>query len=94
MTTNGQNQSKLLYKLLPCKLLPWTGLLSLGLLLGVVPEAKSNSMSSQTQQFRSIEQPLGAKVGVILGGMTLIGLNVWWFVLSKPKVQKVEKDGD
>lgn len=45
--------------------------------------------SSQSLQFRYIEQPLGHKVAVTLSGLGLIGLEVWWFLLSKPKSQKI-----
>ncbi|QYO68580.1 hypothetical protein JVX88_20020 [Leptolyngbya sp. 7M] len=44
--------------------------------------------TEQTGQFRRIEQPLGNKVAVTLGGLGLIGLELWWFLLSKPKSKK------
>ena len=34
-------------------------------------------------QFRRIEQPLGLKVAVTLGGIGLIGLELWWFIFTK-----------
>ncbi|MEH1845320.1 MAG: hypothetical protein V7L25_10060 [Nostoc sp.] len=37
----------------------------------------------QTSQFHRIEQPLGLKVGVAIGGLALIGLELWWFLLYK-----------
>lgn len=36
---------------------------------------------------QKIEQPLPVKVGVIVGGVALIGLELWWFLLSKKKTQ-------
>ncbi|MHC5613618.1 MAG: hypothetical protein ACYTXA_22120 [Nostoc sp.] len=39
--------------------------------------------SEQTSQFNHIEQPFGLKVGVAIGGLTLIGLELWWFLLYK-----------
>jgi plastocyanin domain-containing protein len=39
----------------------------------------------QSSQFHRIEQPLSNKVIVTLGGLGLIGLELWWFVWSKPK---------
>ena len=33
--------------------------------------------------FRQIEQPLALKVGVVLGGLTLIGAELWWFLGRK-----------
>ncbi|MBD2345142.1 hypothetical protein [Anabaena subtropica] len=40
---------------------------------------------SPTTQFRPMEQPLSTKAAVTFAGMTLIGLEIWWFLLSKPK---------
>ena len=40
-------------------------------------------LSEQTSQFSRIEQPLGLKVGVAIGGLALIGLELWWFLLYK-----------
>jgi plastocyanin domain-containing protein len=34
-----------------------------------------------------MEQPLWAKVAVTTLGFGLIGLEIWWFVLSKPKAK-------
>jgi plastocyanin domain-containing protein len=83
-------------------------LLSLGLLLGLasgsamaqMPHDMNEMPSSQTRQtgqtgqFRRIEQPIGNKVAVTVGGLGLIGLELWWFLFSKPKSQKaVAADG-
>ena len=75
----------------------WGGIAGLGLLLstasGVVVAQMPASMpthSQQTSQFRRIEQPLGLKVGVTLGGLALIGLELWWFLLSKTQSQKAK----
>ncbi|MDJ0704934.1 MAG: cupredoxin domain-containing protein [Leptolyngbyaceae cyanobacterium MO_188.B28] len=66
---------------------------SLGLLLGVsISSAASaqafESVKEQTGQFRRIEQPLPLKVSVTLGGLGLIGLELWWFQFSKTKAQQ------
>ncbi|MCC5643277.1 cupredoxin domain-containing protein [Nostoc sp. CHAB 5824] len=45
---------------------------------------------SQTTQFRRIEQPFWVKGAVTTVGLGLIGLEIWWFLLSKPKSQKAE----
>ncbi|HLP87808.1 MAG TPA: cupredoxin domain-containing protein [Nostocaceae cyanobacterium] len=68
---------------------------SVGILFGIVSgEAiaqKSHdshpSPTAQTNQFQPIEQPLENKLAVTLGGLGLIGLQLWWFLLSKPKTQ-------
>ncbi|MBW4557258.1 MAG: hypothetical protein KME59_15165 [Trichormus sp. ATA11-4-KO1] len=46
--------------------------------------------ASQTTQFRRIEQPLWVKGAVTTAGLGLIGLEIWWFLLSKPKSQKAD----
>lgn len=43
----------------------------------------------ESLQFSRIEQPLVNKIAVTLGGLGLIGLELWWFLLSKPKSQSV-----
>jgi plastocyanin domain-containing protein len=69
---------------------------SLGMVLGIASgEAvaqMSHSMdrmqpyiSDRTGQFQLIEQPLRNKIIVTVGGLGLIGLELWWFLLSKPK---------
>ncbi len=73
-------------------------LISLGFLLGVAsgvavaqtPIEMPASSSNATTQFRRIEQPLGLKAAVTLGGLGLIGLELWWFRFSKTKAQKAE----
>ncbi|WP_178381624.1 cupredoxin domain-containing protein [[Phormidium ambiguum] IAM M-71] len=74
---------------------------SLGVVLGIASgEAVAqtshethSSKTEQTGQFRRIEQPLSNKVAVTLGGLGLIGLELWWFLLSKPKSQKAVTSG-
>ncbi len=71
-------------------------LTSLGLLLGTAGNTVAQmstempSHSSQTGEFRRLEQPLGLKLGVTAGGLALIGLELWWFLLSKPKSQQAK----
>ena len=69
-------------------------LAGLGFLLGAISGAIATEMpaeqNTQDRQFRRIEQPLENKIGVTLGGVGLIGLELWWFLLSKPKSQKAE----
>ena len=69
----------------------WCSIISLGLLLGVVQIAvaqMSETESEQSSQFRRIEQPLALKIGVTLGGLGLIGTELWWFLFSKTKAQR------
>lgn len=69
-------------------------LAGLGFLLGAISGALAAEMPSEPStpntQFRRIEQPLTNKAAVTLGGLGLIGLELWWFLLSKPKSQQVE----
>ncbi len=57
-------------------------LLSLSLFSG---SANARMPATDTGEFRFINQPLGLKVGVSAAGLGLIGLELWWFLLSKPK---------
>ncbi len=68
-------------------------LAGLGFLLGalsgaIAAEPSSGDMSdftmSQPNQLKPIEQPLNNRVAVTLGGVGLIGLELWWFLFSKP----------
>jgi plastocyanin domain-containing protein len=69
---------------------------SLGIVFGIASgEAAAqkshhthSSATVQTNQFQRIEQPLGNKIAVTLAGLGLVGLEIWWFLLSKPKSQK------
>jgi plastocyanin domain-containing protein len=72
-------------------------LASLGIILGISSNKalaqinhKMPSESSQTTQFRQIEQPTWVKGAVTVSGLSLIGLELWWFLLSQPKSQKAQ----
>ena len=53
----------------------------------VVNEVDEHAMevTGQEFQFRRIEQPIELKIAVTLGGLILIGLEVWWFLLSQTR---------
>lgn len=63
---------------------------SSGVAVAQMPHEMPASSSESTTQFRRIEQPLGLKVGVTVGGTALIGLELWWFLFSKTKAQQAE----
>lgn len=80
-------------------------LAGLGFLLGAISgaiaaetlpdhSAAEHSMTEQSppkkSQFQQIEQPLSNKLAVTATGLGLIGLELWWFLLSKPKSRKAE----
>ncbi len=78
----------------PSKWLPnrWLlgALLSTGMLFGTAHTARAQISGSDTNEFRRIEQPLGLKMGVAAAGAGLIGLELWWFLLSKTKAQTAQ----
>lgn len=41
--------------------------------------------TNRSPGLQKIEQPLPIKAGVIVGGISLIGLELWWFLFSKKK---------
>jgi len=74
----------------------FVNLVALGFLLGIIFSITVAEMPSfateETVQFHQIQQPLGLKIGVTLGGLALIGLELWWFMFSKTKAQKAEDE--
>jgi plastocyanin domain-containing protein len=69
---------------------------SLGFLLGANSSHAFAQMAHEKMQptqpaeeFQRIEQPVWVKGSVTAGGLGLIGLELWWFLLSKPKPRKV-----
>lgn len=62
----------------------------LGALSGAIaaeptPSGMENHAAPQANQFQRIEQPLSNRMLVTVGGLGLISLELWWFLLSKPK---------
>jgi plastocyanin domain-containing protein len=71
---------------------------SVGLLAGIMlhlslasatvaqmPMNQAEPSSAASNQFQQIEQPIALKAGVVIGGLGLIGLELWWFIWSKPR---------
>ena len=54
-----------------------------------MPHQTHTSETSQTSEFQRIEQPLWVKGVVTASGLGLIGLEIWWFLLSKSKSKNV-----
>ena len=71
----------------------WLGLSSSEVLAQRPHAAMQPHATEQTGQFRRLEQPLWVKGAVTTGGLGLIGLELWWFLLSQPKVRKVTTQG-
>lgn len=59
--------------------------LASGSLAQVEHDTMTDHAPEQTGQFERIEQPLSSKIAVTAAGLSLIGLELWWFLLSKPK---------
>ena len=51
-------------------------------------EAEITTSTAKTSKFQKIEQPIELKLAVALGGFSLIGAELWWFVFSKKKSQE------
>ena len=70
----------------------WSSLITLALLMGIGSSSAiaSEMAANPTNQFRKIEQPFGLKLAVTLGGLGLIGAEIWWFLLKKYKTQKAQ----
>lgn len=63
----------------------WLGSVSGALAAETTTNGMNQHTAAQSNQFQRIEQPLSNKIIVTLGGLSLIGLELWWFLLSKPK---------
>ncbi|MDH6056422.1 hypothetical protein [Umezakia ovalisporum] len=70
----------------------WASLTALGLSVGTTPPAVPTSSSLEVRQFQPIEQPLALKLGVTIGGLGLITLELWWFLFSKSPRQTNGKE--
>ena len=52
------------------------------------------SHSEPAEQFRQIQQPVPVKIAVTAAGLGLIGLELWWFMFSKPKAKQATQTED
>ncbi|MCG9890412.1 MAG: cupredoxin domain-containing protein [Thermosynechococcaceae cyanobacterium MS004] len=73
----------------------WGTLAGFGFLLGAISGVLAAETGTQqtTTQFQPIAQPVENKVAVTLGGLGLIGAELWWFLLSKPKSRQASTQG-
>ncbi|MBE9156430.1 cupredoxin domain-containing protein [Nodosilinea sp. LEGE 06152] len=56
-------------------------------------DAMTDHAVEPTGQFQRIEQPLWSRAAVTGAGLSLIGLELWWFLLSKPKSRTATTTG-
>jgi plastocyanin domain-containing protein len=62
-------------------------LLGIGLCIGIASSMSAEEMKHDSAKFQTIEQPITLKIAIALGGLSLIGTQLWWFLGSKPKSQ-------
>ncbi|MGI0483786.1 hypothetical protein ACN4EK_00035 [Pantanalinema rosaneae CENA516] len=64
---------------------------TVSVLLGITSSGAIAQMSHEmpstepTGEFHRIDQPLWVKGAVTVGGLGLIGLELWWFVFNHPR---------
>ncbi len=66
------------------------GLTASGAIAQSLSEYNQPTTTTQKIEFKRIEQPLSNKLLVTVGGLSLIGLELWWFLFSKRKSLKVD----
>ncbi|MEA5516151.1 hypothetical protein [Nodularia sp. UHCC 0506] len=74
------------------KNLLWASLTALSLSVGTASAAMPIHSSGETNKFQAIDQPLGLKFGVTMGGLGLIAVELWWFLFSKSPVPNNRKE--
>ncbi|AFZ43098.1 hypothetical protein PCC7418_0884 [Halothece sp. PCC 7418] len=63
-----------------------------GLILGLMTMLPVGATETERDRaFQKIEQPLAVKLLVSAGGLGLIGLELWWFLLSEKTAKKAEE---
>jgi plastocyanin domain-containing protein len=65
-------------------------LLSMGLSVGIASSMSAQEMKHNSAKFQPIQQPISLKIAIAIGGLSLIGAQLWWFLGSKPKSQQAE----
>lgn len=64
-------------------------LLSLGIFFGTASASQAAPTKAKiNSQFYRIEQPVPIKILISLGGLGLIGIEIWWFLFSKTEAAK------
>ncbi|WP_143289242.1 cupredoxin domain-containing protein, partial [Brunnivagina elsteri] len=55
-----------------------------------IPHETHASATEKTSEFQYVQQPLWVKGTVTASILGLIGLEIWWFLLSKPKAKTAQ----
>lgn len=72
----------------------WSIIISLSLFFGASASVASEMPVTQADRFQKIEQPFPLKLAVTIGGLSLIGLELWWFIFSKNTAKKAESKAE
>ena len=66
-----------------------------GIILGLTTMLPVTARETKSNQgFEKIQQPLAVKLLVSAGGIGLIGLELWWFLVSDKTAKKAEEKAD
>ncbi len=72
------------------RILSWSAV-SVAIAASVIPASglamQQRSSLAQSQRFGRVEQPLWSNIAVTAGGLSLIGLELWWFLKRRPPAQ-------
>jgi plastocyanin domain-containing protein len=60
-------------------------LILIGIAAGVQIFQPPPDNTEPLNEYQQLQQPLSLKIGVTVGGLTLIGLELWWFLFAKKK---------
>ncbi|MEM9944507.1 MAG: hypothetical protein AAF810_00370 [Cyanobacteria bacterium P01_D01_bin.36] len=66
------------------------GLLTIGAFMGSASSTQAQLTGTNASEFRTIEQSPALNMGVTTAGLGLLGLELWWFMFSKPKTKSEE----
>jgi plastocyanin domain-containing protein len=67
---------------------------SIGTVISILVMGSDMQPPSKNLSFRPIEQPWPVKTGVVVGGLTLVGVELWWFLGRKQQQQQAtQRDG-
>lgn len=76
------------------------GIAGVGLMLSMTGASVAQRSSAQMQPteptptFHRIDQPIGLKTAVTVGGIGLIGVELWWFLFSKSRRTETPVDSE
>jgi plastocyanin domain-containing protein len=61
---------------------------SIGIVISILAMGGDMQSPSKNPSFRPIEQPWPVRAGVVFGGLTLVGTELWWFLGRKQQQQQ------